>query len=133
MTRILLAGLLGALVAFIWSSVLHMNPLTAALGLSTFNDKEDAVLAELRSQDLSPGLYFFPGMDMSKSMTKEQEAALMRLLNQLDPPLRSVLLLHFIEEFSLAEIAGITAVPLGTVKSRLHYAKKALRKLLEDS
>lgn len=70
-----MAGLLGALVAFIWSAVLHMNPLTAALGLSTFNEREDAVLAELRSQDLSPGLYFFPGMDMSKSMSKEQEAA----------------------------------------------------------
>ena len=74
MTRILLAGLLGGLVAFIWSAVVHMNPLTACLGLSTFNEKEDAVLAELRGHDLSPGLYFFPGMDMSKSMSKEQEA-----------------------------------------------------------
>lgn len=75
MKRILLAGLLGGLVAFIWSAVVHMNPLTAALGLSMFNEKEDAVLAELRGHDLSPGLYFFPGMDMSKSMSKEQEAA----------------------------------------------------------
>jgi hypothetical protein len=75
MTRILLAGLLGGLVAFIWSAVVHMNPLTACLGLSMLNEKEDAVLAELRSHDLSPGLYFFPGMDMSKSMSKEQEAA----------------------------------------------------------
>ena len=68
MTRILLAGLLGALVAFAWSAVLHMNPLTGPLGLSMLNEKEDAVLAELRSHDLSPGLYFFPGMDMSKMM-----------------------------------------------------------------
>ena len=75
MKRIILAGLLGGLVAFIWSAVAHMNPLTAALGLSMFNEKEDAVLAELRGHDLSPGLYFFPGMDMSKSMSKEQEAA----------------------------------------------------------
>jgi len=75
MTRILLAGLLGGLVAFIWSAVVHMTPITAVLGLSTLNEKEDAVLAELRSHDLSPGLYFFPGMDMSKSMSKEQEAA----------------------------------------------------------
>jgi hypothetical protein len=75
MTRILLAGVLGGLVAFIWSAVVHMTPFTAALGLSMFNEKEDAVMAELRSHDLSPGLYFFPGMDMSKRMTKEQEAA----------------------------------------------------------
>ena len=62
----------------------------------------------------------------------EQEAELMNFLHQLPPPQRSVLLLHFIDEFSLEEIATITETPLGTVKSRIHYAKRALRKLLED-
>src|ERR1700690_985699 len=62
---------------------------------------------------------------------QEQEAEFMNLLNQLPLPQRSVLLLHFVEDFSLEEIAGITGTQLGTVKSRLHYAKKALRKLLE--
>ena len=64
---------------------------------------------------------------------REQEAAFMNLLQQLPPPQRAVLLLHFIEEFPLEEIARITETPLGTVKSRLHYAKRALRKLLEKS
>ena len=63
---------------------------------------------------------------------QEQEAGFMNLLNQLPLPQRSVLLLHFIEDFPLEEIAGVTDTPLGTVKSRLHYAKKSLRKLLED-
>lgn len=63
---------------------------------------------------------------------EEQEAEFMKALNQLPPPQRAALLLHFIEEFSLEEIAGITGVSLGTVKSRLHYGKKALRRLLED-
>lgn len=62
----------------------------------------------------------------------EQEAEFMELLNQLPLPQRSALLLHFVEDFSLEEITGITGVSLGTVKSRLHYAKKALRKLLEE-
>jgi len=62
----------------------------------------------------------------------EQEAQFMALLNQLPLPQRSVLLLHFVEDFSLEEIAGITGAALGTVKSRLHYAKKALRKLIEE-
>jgi RNA polymerase sigma-70 factor (ECF subfamily) len=62
---------------------------------------------------------------------EEEEAEFMRLLNELPPPQRSVLLLHFVEDFSLEEIAGITGVSIGTVKSRLHYAKKSLRKLLE--
>jgi RNA polymerase sigma-70 factor (ECF subfamily) len=62
---------------------------------------------------------------------QEQEAEFMRLLNQLPLPQRSVVVLHFVEDFSLEEIAAITGAQLGTVKSRLHYAKKALKKLLE--
>ena len=63
---------------------------------------------------------------------REDEAALMKLLHELPPPQRSVLLLHFIEDFSLEEIAEATGAALGTVKSRLHYAKRALRKLIEE-
>ena len=63
---------------------------------------------------------------------QEQEAEFMNLLNQLPLPQRAVLLLHFVEDFSIEEIADITDTPLGTVKSRLHYAKRALRKLLEE-
>lgn len=62
---------------------------------------------------------------------QEEEAEFMNHLNQLPPPHRSVLLLHFVEDFSLEEIAAITELPLGTVKSRLHYAKKALGKLIK--
>src|SRR5580765_4020063 len=62
----------------------------------------------------------------------EQEAEFMKLVNRLPLPQRSVLLLHFVEEFSLQEIATITQTQLGTVKSRLHYAKKALGSLLEE-
>ena len=63
---------------------------------------------------------------------REQEAGFMNLLNQLPLPQRSVLLLHFVEDFSLEEIARITETQVGTVKSRLHYAKKSLRRLLEE-
>ncbi len=62
---------------------------------------------------------------------KEQEAEFMTLLNSLPLPQRSALLLHFIEGFSIEEIADITGAQAGTVKSRMHYAKKALRGLLE--
>ena len=62
----------------------------------------------------------------------EQEAGVMKALEELPGPHRAVLLLHVLEEFSLEEIAQITGAPTGTVKSRLHYARKALRKLLEE-
>jgi RNA polymerase sigma-70 factor, ECF subfamily len=64
---------------------------------------------------------------------REQEAGFMKLLEQLPPLHRSVLLLRFVEDFSLEEIADITGVSLGTVKSRLHYAKRALREIFEKS
>jgi RNA polymerase sigma-70 factor (ECF subfamily) len=63
----------------------------------------------------------------------EQEAEVMKLLNQLPVAQRSVLLLHFIEDFPLEDIAAVTGAALGTVKSRLHYAKKALKKLIEEA
>lgn len=62
---------------------------------------------------------------------REQEAELMDLLEQLPLPHRSVLLLHYLEDFSIEAISGITDTQPGTVKSRLHYAKKTLKKLLE--
>ena len=65
-------------------------------------------------------------------LREEQEAEFMKLLDQLPVPQRSALLLYFVEDFSLEEIARITGAQLGTVKSRLHYAKRALRKLLEE-
>src|SRR5580698_7727839 len=64
---------------------------------------------------------------------REQEAAFMNLLEQLPPPQRAVVLLHYVEDFSIEEIAGITEAQPGTVKSRLHYAKKALRKLILEN
>ena len=62
---------------------------------------------------------------------REQEAEFMTALNRLPLPQRSALLLHYLEDFSIEEIADITGVSAGTVKSRLHYAKRALRQLLE--
>jgi len=53
-------------------------------------------------------------------------------LGQLHHHHREVLLLLFLGGFSLAEISDITNVPIGTVKSRVYYAKKALREILEQ-
>ena len=47
----------------------------------------------------------------------------MSLINGLSEEHRSVLLLYFLEEFSLEQIAEITETAIGTVKSRMHYGK----------
>lgn len=46
-------------------------------------------------------------------------------------PHREVVALHFLEQMPLDEIAEVTGAPVGTIKSRLHYAKNALKVLLE--
>lgn len=61
---------------------------------------------------------------------REQEAEFFQRLAGLPEAHRAVLLLRFVDDFSLEEIAVITGVPLGTVKSRLHHAKNAFRRLL---
>lgn len=43
---------------------------------------------------------------------------------------REALTLFFLQELSLDEMAVLLGVPIGTVKSRLHYAKQAIRSIL---
>jgi RNA polymerase sigma-70 factor (ECF subfamily) len=54
-----------------------------------------------------------------------------RALSRISLAHREVLTLHFMDDLSLEQMADILAVPLGTVKSRLCYAKRALRVILE--
>lgn len=70
---------------------------------------------------------------LAQLLRREQADALFALVEKLPLPQRSALLLHVLEDFSLEDIARITAAPLGTVKSRLHHAKRALRILVEET
>ena len=42
-------------------------------------------------------------------------------------------MLRFIEDMSYEEIARVTGNTLGTVRSRIHYAKAALRRAYEEN
>ena len=70
--RIIIGGVLAGLAMFMWGAVSHM-----ALGLQESGIKQFAnetpVLAALKSEIKEPGFYFFPGMDTSPNMTKEQK------------------------------------------------------------
>lgn len=54
-----------------------------------------------------------------------------RGLDAISPEHREVLVLCFFEEMSYEDIAGVTGSTLGTVRSRIHYAKRALRNALK--
>ena len=45
---------------------------------------------------------------------------------------RAVLVLHDLEDLPQQEVASILNVPVGTVKSRLHHARAALRQSLQQ-
>ena len=52
-------------------------------------------------------------------------------INKLKSPLRTTVILFYYNDMSIKEIAGIMNCFQGTVKSRLHYAKKVLEKELK--
>ena len=53
-------------------------------------------------------------------------------LSKLSPVARAVLWLHDVEGYTLAEIAEITGIPHGTLKSRRHRARTRLQVLLDE-
>jgi RNA polymerase sigma-70 factor (ECF subfamily) len=67
----------------------------------------------------------------SEEFSDEDAARVHAALNDLMPEHREVLVLRFLEGMSYEDIARIVGDPLGTVKSRIHYAKRALRATLE--
>ncbi len=71
-----------------------------------------------------------PDAAAEPTFTAEDAGAVHRALDGLDARHREVLILHFLEDMPLADIAGVIGCPTGTVKSRVYYAKQALRELL---
>jgi len=67
-----------------------------------------------------------PGPEAA-SMRRDEERGLARLLEDLPPEHREVLVLREIEELDYRSIAAVTQVPIGTVMSRLARARAALK------
>jgi len=63
----------------------------------------------------------------TRLLLAEDQAALMDLIDRLTPEFREVLVLREIEDLSYREIAEVTAVPVGTVMSRLARARRQVQ------
>ena len=61
----------------------------------------------------------------------DDAAKIHRCLKELLPEYREVLMLRFLEQMSYEQISQVINCRLGTVKSRIHYAKLALKKEME--
>jgi RNA polymerase sigma-70 factor (ECF subfamily) len=71
------------------------------------------------------------GVDVERDvLEKDTDREVMYAIAQLPARYREVVTLYYLEEFSLETIAKVTQEPLGTIKSRLHRARKRLQKFL---
>ncbi|WP_100013038.1 RNA polymerase sigma factor SigW [Lentibacillus sediminis] len=61
---------------------------------------------------------------------QELQRYIHREIAELPPKYRSIIILRYLEEFSLQEISETLDIPLGTVKTRIHRGREALRKKL---
>jgi RNA polymerase sigma-70 factor (ECF subfamily) len=69
---------------------------------------------------------------VTTSLTTERHRALSSALAAITNDQRTAIVLYDVEGYDYAEIADITKVSVGTVKSRIHRGRLALRGLLAD-
>lgn len=66
-------------------------------------------------------------------LAAEQRRQLHHEVRRLDEPFRRTLQLHAFEGLDYAELASELAVPVGTVRSRLHRARRSLKRRLQPA
>ena len=78
------------------------------------------------TEDLSP--------DPSEALAAKADASAVRAaVDRRAEPLRTVVVLRYFEDFDLKEIASLLDQPIGTVKFRLHRARKELAATLSQT
>ena len=104
-----------------------------ALAAFVYRTARNAALAQHRRRKEEPlGEEVAAVEDAAEApLSAEDVAAVHQGLERLPLPQRETLTLYFLEDLSIAQIAEVTGVPEGTVKSRLFHARRALRRILE--
>ena len=86
-------------------------------------EEEGPALDEL--PDLAPTV-------VERLARRELQGEVRRQVARLPPPYRTVLVLRDWEDLSYAEIAEVLAIPVGTVRSRLHQARSRIAAALHE-
>ena len=74
-----------------------------------------------------------PDVDLERDAGQSQlRARLFRALAELSPKQREIVVMRDYQDLSYKEIASTLDIPIGTVMSRLHGARKRLRDLLQS-
>ena len=77
-------------------------------------------MAEWLARERRPSPHYVAEMDDACHHVREA-------VSSLPPQQRIVVVLYYLNDLSLQEISEIVSVPVGTVKSRLYYGRRALR------
>ncbi|TCT17244.1 RNA polymerase sigma (SigW) subunit [Melghiribacillus thermohalophilus] len=98
--------------------------------------KPDCFLdAEIKGSD---GLTMYSQMSTDQRLPEEEVESMelqdyiQKQILSLPPKYRSVIVLRYVDELSLQEISEVLDMPIGTVKTRIHRGREALRKKLRD-
>lgn len=97
-----------------------------------YRKEERRLRAYARAADPAADLGAFDGVEMRLDAAASSRA-LASALASLGPGERDTLLLYAWAELSYEQIADALGIPIGTVRSRLHRARGAVRELLERS
>ena len=89
----------------------------------------DEIRARTRRRRLDAAAADDAGKPMA-SLTSEEQIDLATAIRRLPPIHRAAVHLFYREDLSVEEIAAVLKIPAGTVKSRLHHAREALRSQL---
>jgi hypothetical protein len=80
--KILLAGILGGIAMFIWTSIAHMVLPLGEAGIGEIPN-ESAVLSTLQSNiGDQTGLYIFPGLGVGKNASRQEKSEAMKHMNE---------------------------------------------------
>jgi RNA polymerase sigma-70 factor (ECF subfamily) len=91
----------------------------------------DAIRANTRRRRLDAGVAAGEaGESVASPASSEQQLDLANAIRGLPPIHRAAVHLFYLEELTVEEIASVLGIPAGTVKSRLHHAREALKRQL---
>ncbi len=105
----------------------------ASLDLGRRRGREEAVsmdsLGASFREDIEPIMHLDPGQEMHRA---DLQGKLQEALSQLPAAQRQTFVLHAEAELSYREVAEVLGISIGTVMSRLYYARQRLRSLMKD-
>jgi RNA polymerase sigma-70 factor (ECF subfamily) len=113
----------------IWVAIFRALPRLADAGKFqpwAFRIARDCIYREYRRRSMEPHAKDVDEMTHTSDAAAELEE-LRHCLTTISPEHRQVLMLRFFDDLSYEEIARLTGSSVGTIRSRIHYGKRALR------